>query len=59
MRMAAKYPEQVLECAEEPATYNSNSREARPMHEKLDNCCRKIPSRVFVPVDTSLRRVST
>jgi hypothetical protein len=34
MRVATKYPERVLECAEESANYNRESREAAPMHEE-------------------------
>ncbi len=32
MRVARKYPEKVLECAEESATYNGNSRDVPQMH---------------------------
>ncbi|MFW6217365.1 MAG: helix-turn-helix domain-containing protein [Verrucomicrobiota bacterium] len=36
MRLATKYPEQVLECAEESANYNSISCGAAQTHEKSD-----------------------
>ena len=36
IRLATKYPEQVLECAEESASYNSKSCDVAQMHEKLD-----------------------